>query len=90
LLNERECEEINKFKQRYEAAFVTDGHNPHGYEICPEDYFDYMIHVLAKSYGIPISTAGKYFEIDYIRLIVFNNLEALRNESIIKTNSGVI
>ncbi len=88
MLNERERIEIDDFKQRYESLFEARESAPHGYEICPEDYTDYMIHVLAKTYGVPPAEAGKYFEADYIRLVVFNNLEVLRNENIIKTNSG--
>ena len=88
MLIERERIEIEEFKQRYEAAFETDGPAPHGYEICPEDYYDYMIHILAKTYGISIQEAEKHREIDYLRLAVFNNLELLRNESILKTNPG--
>jgi hypothetical protein len=88
LLNERERIEIDEFKQRYESLFEAREHTPHEYEICPEDYCDYMMHVLAKTYGIPPAEAGKYFEADYIRLVMFNNLEVLKNESIIKSNSG--
>ena len=88
MLNERERIETGEFKQRYESLFEAREGAPHEYEICPEDYCDYMMHVLAKSYGLSPAEAGKYFEADYIRLVVFNNLEVLRNENIIKTNSG--
>lgn len=88
MLDERERIEIDEFKQRYESLFEAHEHAPHGYEICPEDYSDYMMHVLAKTYGVPLTEAGKHYEVDYIRLVVFNNLEVLRNENIIKTNSG--
>ena len=88
MLNERERAEIDDFKQRYESLFQNDEHTPHGYEICTEDFTDYMMHVLAKTYGITITEAGKHYEADYLRLVVFNNLEILRNESIIKSNSG--
>lgn len=88
MLNRREQLEIEELKQRYKAVLETGELNPHGYEICPEDYYDYMIHVISKTYGIPKSEAEKYHETDYIRLVMFNNLEILRNESIIKSNTG--
>jgi hypothetical protein len=47
-----------------------------------------MIHILSKTYGISIQEAEKHREIDYIKLVVFNNLELLRDESILKTNPG--
>ena len=86
--NEREQREINELQMRYAAALESAELIPHGYEICPEDYYDYMIHIISKIYGITKQAAEKYTETDYARLVIFNNLEILRNRSIYKSNSG--
>lgn len=50
------------------------------FEYLKEDEIDYMIHTIAKSYGLTIAEAGKHTMLDYNRLRIFNNIDGLNQQ----------
>jgi len=58
---------------------VAFGSNNSGYEL-PEEYkYDYMMHQIAKNYGMSIVKAASHTELDFWMMAVFERFDNLRS-----------
>jgi hypothetical protein len=69
-----------RLKEKIPIAFSKRVELPDEFAIPIELQYDYMIHTIAKCYGISITEAGNYREEDYRKMIAFDNLEIEREK----------
>lgn len=53
---------------------------PDEYNIPEELQYDYMLHMIIKTYGISIAEAEKFNEADFAKMVYFENIESARAE----------
>lgn len=77
--------EIERLKELAPGAFDVN-HNKGGVSLDDELVYRYMIHVIAKCYGISIREASMYREKDFFEMVVFEDFEnsKWRNSEIMK------
>lgn len=64
---------MNKYRGRLDTKKMVKPK----FEYLKEDEIDYMIHTIAKVYGVTITQAREHTMLDYNRLRIFNNIDAL-------------
>ena len=71
-------------KELIPEAFKTRQILPEHLIIPDELTYSYMIHVISKTHGVPVSTASAYTELDYWQLASFENLDSAKEEYLIR------
>lgn len=68
-------------------AFVMKYFIPPQYDIPEELQYEYMIHVICKTYGVSRYAGGRHKETDFWELLAFENLDSVKQEYIMKSLS---
>jgi hypothetical protein len=66
--------EIERLKKLAPGAF-GENHNKGGVSLDDELVYRYMIHVIAKCYGVSIREASEYREKEFFEMVVFEDFE---------------
>ena len=80
MLYSRSQEDIRRLKELAPAAFIRRFVLPEEYSVPPELQFDYMAYRLAKTFSITKHNALEFTELDYWKMLAFENIETERNE----------
>ena len=84
MLYSRSQEDIRRLRELAPIAFIRRFVLPEEYSVPGELQFDYMAYRLAKTFRISKRDALEFTELDYWKMLAFENLDSERNEYIRK------